>query len=161
MNKQNLWFLTLFSMILILGIYYITLPSEIFSKNTNDLVNKNIDVVVSEGNKLMALRVERDEEISMAMSELQDKITSSQTSSEEKNIAFNELQVLNLAKGKESYLEEKIKNNFNINSYVEINDDMIHVTVSSSEHNSKIVNDIMKSIQEEFEDKKYITIKFE
>ena len=26
-NKQNLWFLTLFSLILILGIYYVTLPN--------------------------------------------------------------------------------------------------------------------------------------
>ena len=161
MNKQNLWFLTLFSMILILGVYYITLPSEIFSKNSTDLVNKNVDIVVSEGNKLMALRVERDEEISLAMSELQDKITSSDTSSEEKNIAFSELQVLNLAKGKESYLEDKIKNNFNIESYIEINNEKVHVVISSSEHNNKLINDIMKSIQEEFEDKKYITIKFE
>ena len=161
MNKQNLWFLTLFSMILILGVYYITLPSEIFNKNTTDLVNKNVDVVVSELNKLAALRVERDEEISMTMKELQDKITSSQTSSEEKNIAFNELQVLNLAKGKESYLEDKIKNNFKIESYVEINNDKIHVTISANEHNSKLVNDIMKSIQDEIEDKKYITIKFD
>lgn len=161
MNKQNLWFLTLFSMILILGVYYITLPSEIFNKSSTDLVNKNVDIIVSEENKLMALRVERDEEISMAMSELQDKITSSSASSEEKNIAFNELQVLNLAKGKEIYLEDKIKNNFKIESYVEINDEKIHVTISSSEHNSKLVNDIMNTIQEEFEDKKYITIKFE
>lgn len=161
MNKQNLWFLTLFSMILILGVYYITLPSDIFSTSKTDVVNKNVDVVVSESNKLMALRVERDEEISTAMSELQDKITSSSTTSEEKNIAFNELQVLNLAKGKESYLEDKILNNYKIDSYVEINNNEINVTISSNEHNSKIANDIMRTIQEEFEDKKNITIKFE
>ena len=28
-NKQNLWFLTLFSLILVLSIYYITMPSEL------------------------------------------------------------------------------------------------------------------------------------
>lgn len=161
MNKQNLWFLTLFSMILILGVYYITLPSDIFNTSKTDVVNKNVDVVVSESNKLMALRVERDEKISTAMSELQDKITSSSTTSEEKNIAFNELQVLNLAKGKESYLEDKILNNYKIDSYVEINNNEINVTISSNEHNSKIANDIMRTIQEEFEDKKNITIKFE
>ena len=47
MNKQNLWFLTLFSLILILGVYYITLPSEIFSKSSVENVSKDIDVNVS------------------------------------------------------------------------------------------------------------------
>ncbi len=161
MNKQNLWFLTLFSLILILGVYYITLPSEIFSDKYTQNASKNIDVDVSENNKLVALRVERNEEISNVMSELQDKIISSSSTSEEKNTAFEELQVLNLAKGKETYLEDKILNNYKINSYVEINNDNIKVTISSNNHNTQIANNIMKSIQEEFEDKKNITIKFE
>ena len=161
MNKQSLWFLTLFSLILILGVYYITLPSEIFSDKYTQNASKNIDVDVSENNKLVALRVERNEEISNVMSELQDKIISSSSTSEEKNTAFEELQVLNLAKGKETYLEDKILNNYKINSYVEINNDNIKVTISSNNHNTQIANNIMKSIQEEFEDKKNITIKFE
>ena len=161
MNKQNLWFLTLFSLILILGVYYITLPSEIFSSNATRNVSKNIDVDVSENNKLIALRVERNEEISSVMSELQNKIISSSSTSEEKNIAFEQLQVLNLAKGKETYLEDKLLENYKINSYVEINNDNIKVTISSNNHDSDIANNIMRSIQEEFEDKKNITIKFE
>ena len=160
MNKQNLWFLTLFSLILILGVYYITLPSEIFSNNESKEVSKNIDVKVSENNKLVALRVERDEKISTVMSELQDKIISS-TTPEEKNNAFEELQVLNLAKGKETYLEDKINDKFNINSYVEINGDNISVTIAAKEHDSSVANEIMRCVQEEFEDEKNITIKFE
>ena len=160
MNRQNLWFLTLFSLILILGVYYITLLSDVFSKKGVENVSKNIDVEVSESNKLVSLRVERDEKISSLMSELQEKIVSS-TSTEEKNSAFEELQVLNLAKGKETYLEDKILNNFKINSFVEINNDNINVTISSKEHNSNLANEIMRSVQEEFEDKKNITIKFE
>ena len=96
-------FLTLFSLILILGVYYITLPSDVFSKKGVENVSKNIDVEVSESNKLVSLRVERDEKISSVMSELQEKIVSS-TSTEEKNSAFEELQVLNLAKGNPSFL---------------------------------------------------------
>lgn len=53
--------LTLFSLILILGVYYITLPSEIFSKNGIESVNKSIDVSVSENDKLVALRASRNE----------------------------------------------------------------------------------------------------
>ena len=160
MNKQNLWFLTLFSLILILGVYYITLPSEIFSKSSVENVSKDIDVNVSETNKLVALRVERNEKISTVMSELQDKIINS-TNSEEKNNAFEELQVLNLAKGKETYLEDVLQEKFQINSFIEINEDNIIVTIAAKEHNSEIANDIMNAIQNEFEDKKNITIKFE
>ena len=159
MNRQNLWFLTLFSLILILGVYYITLPSDIFGESLN--VNKDVSVVVSENDKLVALRVERNQNISSVMSELQDKINSEGISAEEKNNAFEELQILNLAKGKETYLEDKIKSEFKINSYVEINNDNKNVTLSSSEHNSELANDIMRCIQEEFEDRKNIVIKFE
>lgn len=160
MNKQNLWFLTLFSLILILGVYYITLPSEIFMQDGVEKVNKSIDVNISENSKLVALRVERDEQISSVMSELQEKIISSKNS-EEKNSAFEELQVLNLAKGKETYLEDKLQNELQIQSFIEINGDNISVTIASKEHNSELANNIMRKIQEEFKDKKNITIKFE
>ena len=42
-NKQNLWFLTLFSLILVLSVYYITMPSELLKSNNGDynLVNKD------------------------------------------------------------------------------------------------------------------------
>lgn len=160
-NRQNMWFLTLFSLTLILGVYYITLPSEVFSKNGIESVNKSIDVSVSENDKLVALRASRNEKISSVMSELQEKIVSPSSSTEDKNTAFEELQVLNLAKGKETYLEDKVLDKFKIKSFIEINNDNINVTISSSEHNNELANNIMRSIQEEFKDKKNITIKFD
>ena len=33
-NKQNLWFLTLFSLILVLSVYYITMPNELLLSKT-------------------------------------------------------------------------------------------------------------------------------
>ncbi|UKI58455.1 MAG: hypothetical protein L6V81_03375 [Clostridium sp.] len=83
-----------------MGVYYITLPSEIFSKNGIESVNKSIDVSVSENDKLVALRASRNEKISSVMSELQEKIVSPSSSTEVKNTAFEELQILNIAKGK-------------------------------------------------------------
>lgn len=157
--RKNLWFLTLFSLILILGVYYITLPSDIFKKESTKEVSSKVDINVSENNKLIALRVERDERVSTVMAELQDKILTSEDK-EEKNSAFEELQVLNLAKGKETYLEDKILNNYKIESVVDINSDNIIVTILSNEHNSKIANDLMRCVQEEFTDKKNIVIKF-
>ena len=95
------------------------------------------------------------------MGELQEKITSPSSTTEDKNAAFEELQILNLTKGKETYLENKILSDFKIKSFVEIDHNDIKVTITSSEHNTKIANDIMKCIQNEFNDKKNIVVKFE
>ena len=43
-NKKSLWFLTLFSLILVLSVYYITMPSELLLTNNNVMnVNKTTD----------------------------------------------------------------------------------------------------------------------
>lgn len=160
-NRKNLWFLTLFSLILVLGIYYITLPSEIFNIENTKTVNKQIDVNVSESDKLVALRVERNEKIEGTMRELQSKITSPNITTDERNAAFEELQILNLAKGKETILEDKILENFKIKSFVQIDNDNIKITINSKEHNIELANNIMRCVQDEFKDKKNITVKFE
>lgn len=161
LNKQNLWFLTLFSLILILGVYYITLPSSIFESEESMLVNKDIEVNVSESDKLVALRVERDEKIETTMAQLQERLTSPSLSADEKNTVFEELQILNLAKGQETLLEDKILDKFQIKSFVEIDGDDIKITIASTEHNTQLANNIMRVVQEEFNDKKFITVKFE
>ena len=37
-NKQNLWFLTLFSLILVLSVYYITMPNDLLVSNVENKV---------------------------------------------------------------------------------------------------------------------------
>ena len=117
-NRKNLWFLTLFSLILVLGIYYITLPSEIFSDNKTKEVNKKIDVKISENDKLVALRVKRNEKIETTMSELQDKLTSSSLTSEEKKhvteTALDNYDKYNYEIINEGTLEELKSNIFNL-----------------------------------------------
>ena len=160
-NRKNLWFLTLFSLILVLGVYYITLPSEIFNAENTKTVNKQVDVNVSESDKLVALRVERNEKIEGTMRDLQTKITSPNITTDERNAAFEELQILNLAKGKETMLEDKILDNFKIKSFVQIDNDNIKISINSKEHNVELANNIMRCVQEEFKDKKNIKVKFE
>ena len=62
-NKKNLWFLTLFSLVLVLSIYYVTMPSEIFdSKLENEKVDKST-VNVEESTVISALKVEDENEV--------------------------------------------------------------------------------------------------
>ncbi len=161
-NKQSLWFLTLFSLVLILGIYYVTMPNDLLkSEETLEEVNGDVTVDVTESDMLVALRVERDEEISDSMKALQEVLISVDSTSEEKNNAFEELKLLNLTKGKEQKLEDKILKEFNIKSFVEIKNDQIKIVVNSKEHDASLANNIMRSIQGEYKEKMYITIKFE
>lgn len=161
-NKQSLWFITLFSLILILGIYYITMPSQ-FLKDIEEVktVNSEISVDVTESDKFISMRALRDEELESAMKNLESELTNDSLSLEEKNQVYEELKVLNLTKGKEEILEEKIQDKFKIKSYIEIENDKIKVVINSNTHNASLANDIMRCIQEEYEEKKFITVKFE
>jgi len=161
-NKQSMWFLTLLSLVLVLGVYYVTMPNDLLSsKITGEETEKKTQVNVSEGDILIAMRANRDEKVSLEIEELQKVLTDPQKTSDEKNSAFNELKVLNLNIGKEEELEEKIENDFGIKSYIEINKDNIKVVINSKEHDAKLANNIMRSIQAEYKEKMYITVQFE
>lgn len=160
-NKQSIWFLTLFGLVLVLGIYYITMPNE-FLKNTKEVnLIKDNNIDIKESDILALLRVERDEETLTAMEELEGILTSDDATADEKNLAFEELKVLNLVKGKEASLEDKIKSEFNIKSFIKIENDNISVTINSSVHDYELANKIMRSIQSEYDEKVYISVKFD
>lgn len=162
-NKQKLWFLTLFSLILVLAAYYIAIPenslsSLIESENTkSSATNINIE----ENDALATLRIADDEEVLSQMENLQSVLTDSKSNADEKSNAFEKLKNINLNKGKEDTLENKILNKFNLKSFIKIKDDQINVTISSKEKSYKNANDIIRTIQEEFKEKKYITVKYQ
>lgn len=161
-NKQKLWFITLFSLVLVLGIYYVTMPSELLkSSDKVQAASKEIKVDVEESDMLVALRVERDEEMVKNTQELESILTSADASNEEKNDAFEELKNLNLTKGKEDELEKKLMEEFKTKAFIKINNDQIKVVINSKEHNVKLANDVMRSIQKNFDKKMYITVKFQ
>ena len=93
--------------------------------------------------------------------ELESILTSADATNEEKNDAFEELKNLNLTKGKEEELENKLMDEFKTKAFVKINNDNISVVINSKEHNTKLANDIMRSIQKEYDKKMYISVKFQ
>lgn len=164
-NKQKLWFLTLFSLILVLSIYYITIPTKNLDNSNTEVVNKenneSIDVTITETDSLAALRINDDEIRLQEMEDLRLVLTNIDSSIDEKNNAYEKLKLLEEIKGKEEKLEEKIKTEYNLNSFIKINNNQIKVTISKTEHNYELANNIIRSIQEEFEEKMYITVKFQ
>ncbi len=167
-NKQKLWFLTLFSLILVLSIYYITMPNSILKEIKDSSSSKTVaaetsskNVKLTESDSLTALRVEEDEKTEKEMASLQEILQNEKSSSDEKNNAYESLKNINLNKGKIEELEKKIKNDLKLNTFITIKNKDIKVVVDKKEHSEKIANNIMRLIQKEFKETMYITVKFQ
>lgn len=159
-NKKSIWFLTLFSLILVLSVYYITMPSELLLGTNSNYDNSTPTTNINESTVLVALRVEADEELLQEMDNLRFILTSEDSSVEDKNNAYDKMKSLNIRRGEEEKLEDKIKNVYNLESFVRIKDDQIEVVINSSDVSSDLANKVMRSIQEEYNEQKYITVKF-
>ena len=159
-NKQNLWFLTLFSLVLVLSVYYIAMPNNTLAtlkENDTDAYKMNI----SNTDSLTALRVKNDEEIEKTMNELNSILLNENSTLEERNTAYESIQNINTNKGKEQSIEKLIEEKFEYKSFVKINNDSISVTISNKSHDIKLANQIIRSIQELYTNKMYITVKFQ
>lgn len=162
-NKQKLWFLTLFSIILILAVYYTVLPQEsltnlIKSEVTN---SESVNIDINDEDVLATLRIADEEQVLNEMNELQETLLNENTNAEEKNNAYEKLKSINYNKGKENALETLILKTYNLKSFIKIKDDQINVIISTKEGSYKDANNIMRTIQNEFEEKKYITVKYQ
>ena len=75
-KKQSLWFLTLFSLVLVLGVYYITMPTQILENNKDNDKDKTTEVNLELSNNntyLTALEVSLEEERTIMKKELQEQ----------------------------------------------------------------------------------------
>ena len=166
-NKKSLWFLTLFSLILVLSIYYITMPSELLLTGNSNISNKEETskseptITIEESDLLVALRVESDEEMSKEIKDLELILTNADSSVEEKNKAYEKIKDLNSNRTEEEKLETQIKETHKLESFVKIKGNNISVIVNSNEHSNNLANNIMRTIQSNYEDSKYITVKFQ
>lgn len=163
-NKKKLWFVTLFSLILVLSIYYITMPEELLTvskeSNEND-TTQEIEVTNTNSDILVALRIESDKQLEDSINDLKLILTNIDSTVEEKNKAIDEIKELNNNRSIEESLENKIKNNLDLKSFVKIDKNQIRVVISSEEHDNIVANNVMRLIQEEFKEKKEISVKFQ
>ena len=168
-NKQNLWFLTLFSLILVLSVYYITMPNDLLiasnsteTKEENKTTTEENDKdAISEADDLTALRVNLDEERDKEKAELKKEMTNEEATTDEKNNAYEQLKYLSVIEGEEEKLEKLIKKEHNLNSFVKVDSNTITVVAAKKKHDVSLANNIMRTIQGEYDTKKTITVKFE
>ncbi len=160
-NKRSIWFLTLFSLILVLSVYYITMPSELLLNTSGNYTEENNPTTnINESTVLVALRVEAEEELLKEMENLRIILNSSESSVDEKNEAFEKMKELNINKGEEEKIQNKIKEVYQLDAFVRIKNDQIEIVINKEESSSDLANKIMRTVQEMFEEQKYITVKF-
>lgn len=168
-NKKNLWFLTLFSLILVLSVYYVTMPSELLMTTNNDYTNtKEVSneteeptVNIEESSILTALRVESEEQVSSELEQLQAILVNADASPEEKNLAYEKIKNINNIRTEEENIEKQINDTFNLKAFVKINGNQIRVVISSDKSDYELANKIIRKVQENYEQNKYISVKFQ
>lgn len=159
-NKQNLWFVTLFSLILVLGIYYVTMGDETLSVLAGEN-NVSSPVEVKASDVIVALQVASDESVLKEMNEYQSILLDDTATIEEKNDAYNALQALSNSKSECEKIKKMITEKFKYDSFIKIDGDAISITIASKEHSKKIANKIIREVQNMYDKQKYITVKFE
>lgn len=158
-NKQSLWFITLFSLILILGIYYVSTPLDTMSVLSEDTDNTEA-IEVTSSDVLVAIKVEEEEKILAQMEVLQNILLDEGKSAEEKNDAYLQLQSLNSKKGKVLEIEKLLKEKFKIDSCAVIEENKITITIAGEDQGKEFANSIIQAVQSLYDNQMYITVKF-
>lgn len=151
----------MFSLILVLSIFYLTMGENDLTakiKNNSEGVS---NISINESDVLTALRVDSDEEMIKEMETLQQILLDESSTIEDKNNAYETLKDLNLNKGEEEKLEKLIVDNHKLQAFVKIKNDQISVVIANKNHNEELANKIIRTIQNEYEEQKYITVKFQ
>lgn len=168
-DKKNLWFLTLFSLVLVLSIYYVTMPNELLltNNNTETVSNNNteetdnISVSITESDVISALKVEDENDTLEEINTLKETLTNSEETVDKKNEAYDKIKELNENSGKEETIENMLKEKYKYDVFVKIDKDQVRVVIGTKEHSTELANEIMRLVQEQFTDKMYISVQFQ
>lgn len=159
-NKQSIWFTFLFSIILLLSIFYVTMGDDKLSDFIESIDTNDTTLVVNESTELVSLRVQNEEEIMETINSLQEIILSETSDIQSKNDAYNDLLMISNNKSDEEKLEKIIRDEFKYDSFVKINANNVSIVIAGAKHDYALANSVIRRVAQEFKDDKYITVKF-
>lgn len=152
MNRQAITFLTLFSLILVISIYYILLPPE---GDTSEVSVNNPQL-----SQIEILKQNLEDERSELISKNNDIIASSESDSDKIASAL-----ASVGEAKETaVLEAKITKIINDagfkNAFVEVENKTIKVVIDKKKADSKDASEIIKTVMEKTKNEYHVEIKF-
>lgn len=168
-KRENVWFGTLFILLVALSILYVVIPTDQTFQVTKDTPEDDSkveevsgDVVtVMESDAITAMQVARDEELDTMIATANETINNAESSIEEKNNAYEEMKNITDIKTLEDELEKLIQDTYQVANFIKISSDQIEVVVATTSYDATLANNIMRTIQERFDKHMYITVKFE
>ncbi|MEG2549288.1 MAG: stage III sporulation protein AH [Erysipelotrichaceae bacterium] len=153
MNKQALAFLTLFSLILMLSVYYVTLPPDGAMVIKNEKTSEK--AASKKANNADILKEDIETKKKNDLEKNANIIADSKAKAEQKKIALQKIDQLKDSKLVEEQLCLKLKE-AGYKSVVEIQDKSCKVTIFDQAHDASIAGKIIKQI-DELTKKKYFT----
>lgn len=172
-KKRTVWFFTLVSLVAVISVYYVFDGKDnlnlltIFTDDTiNEAeilgVNQNLTQTVnSESDLFQEVRLEMNNQRSQLRDQLTQKAASAQTTAEEKNQAFNDMEELIKLESSEAMLEMLVKSLGYSDALVQIKEEKVTVTVMSDEVSKQQVNDIVYLVLTEMDENVNVTVKME
>lgn len=160
-NKSKLWFLTLSSIILVLSIYYVMIPEdnvkEVFNVNSKKISEpKQIESV-----SITAMKIDKDDNYNKELKKLQEILLNEEKNTEEKNNAYEEIKYIKDKKVLEEKLTSLIDKEFNIASFISIEEDSIKIVVDNKDSSYNLANNIISLVNKNTKGSYYTTVKFE
>ena len=131
MNRQIVAFLSLFSLVLVLSIYYVMLPFA--TPNTPNDSNVNVDITDSTQLYFATLHEQKSSQYTVFVKEQTDIVASSDASGEEKAQALAAIEVKRAIADKEELTVNLIKEYGFDEAYVEVVGSAIEIVVALDE----------------------------
>lgn len=171
LKKQTIWLLTMLSLMVVLSVFYMTSDTddlayidegkdateETAQTDAQDESDVEVNDVTNLGEDELftTIRMSLQDERSMKKDRLNEVVASSSASSEEKNNALDDINMLDEMATKESILEESILAEDQYQDVlVRSDEEVIHVYVKVDELSNKEANNIMQMVKDEFGDVK-------
>ncbi|MEG0313812.1 MAG: hypothetical protein RR646_00965 [Erysipelotrichaceae bacterium] len=170
MNRQALAFLTMFSLVLIMSVYYITLPNDTavvkVEESKEDKENKANETETKEDKKETESNKgadENQEKINTAKKEEinsnKETIANSKKTEEEKKEAINKVEKLEKDKKTVEELIKKCKDK-GWETSIEIKETILKVNIHKIKKDVKIANDVIMYLSKETNNAYNIEVKF-
>lgn len=160
-NRQSMWFLTLFSLIIVLSVYYMTIDENVYKdlEYTKE-IDDDVVVKIVESEYIMALQIESEREKLDALDEYEMIISNIESTPEEKSAALTEIELINKCNNLETTITTDLKEIYNTDIFVKIRDDKVYVVMIKDDHDKALANEIMVKIQSYFDDTMNVTVEF-
>jgi stage III sporulation protein AH len=143
------------------------MPNEVFKSEEiqEEKETPNDSVSTSKVNSqnvsyIETLKIELDSERAEILNTLQSVLNDKDKTSEEKNEAYEEMKEINNNKSIEDAINKKIKAEYSLNSYAKIDGNKVEIVAEGENHDVKLANKIMKTVQSQFDKHMSISVKF-